>query len=80
MEVSAPLTTVEEPIELERSYNWVVSYNYPGPLPCSSGMSKGCSDVVNAGPRLGMGRFCDYAVVCAGVTVTIFYNRFATVA
>lgn len=70
-----------DPVELPESYNFVVSYSYPGPLPCSAGADSGCSDLVDAGPSLGgVGRFCDYLVLCAGTTVTIFYNRFEQVA
>ncbi|MEP1574734.1 hypothetical protein [Roseibium album] len=66
-----------EPIELKEDYQFVVAYSYPGPLPCSSSVQSGCSDIVDAGPALGgLGRFCDYFVMCAGTTVTIFYNRF----
>jgi len=69
-----------EPLELTDNYNFVVTYSYPGPLPCLAGASTGCSDVVDAGSALGgLGRFCDYLVLCAGTTVTIFYNRFEIV-
>ena len=70
------LTKVGEPVKLNKEYNYVVSYQYPGPLSCLSGIQIGCSQLVDGGPSLGLGRFCDYAVVCAGLTVTIFYNRF----
>jgi hypothetical protein len=70
-----------EPLELKDNYNYVVTYSYPGPLDCSSGADSGCSDIVDAGPSVGgSGRFCDYLVLCAGTTVTIFYNRFELVA
>ncbi|WP_028470027.1 hypothetical protein [Neptunomonas japonica] len=70
------LSPIGDPIILDKHYTQVITYMYPGPLPCTSGIQTGCSDIVNAGDILGIGSFCDYAVVCAGLTVTIFYNRF----
>lgn len=64
-----------ERIELNKDYKYMMVFEYPGPLPCLSGIQEGCSKVVNAG-SLGMGSFCDYMVVCAGVTVTVLYNEF----
>ncbi|HSG56643.1 MAG TPA: hypothetical protein VLA45_14445 [Paracoccaceae bacterium] len=70
-----------EPFELKDNYRFVVTYAYPAPLPCLAGANEGCSDVVDAGPSLGgIGRFCDYLVLCAGTTVTIFYNRYEPMA
>jgi hypothetical protein len=69
-----------KPIKVENNYNYVVAYSYPGPLSCLSGVQSGCSDIVDAGTALGgTGRFCDYMVLCAGMTVTIFYNKFKVV-
>lgn len=70
-----------EAIKLNNTYMFVVTYQYPAPLPCSSGVNTGCSEIVDAGASLGgTGRFCDYLVLCAGITVTIFYNRFENAA
>lgn len=70
------LTEPGVPIALNDNYEYIISYAYPGPLSCLSGIQLGCSDIVDAGTSLGVGRFCGYAVVCAGTTITIFYNRF----
>lgn len=75
MESWEPKLAHAKPLKLDEPFTYVVAYTYPGPLSCLSGIQRGCSDIVDA-PGLGVGRFCDYAVVCAGSTVTIFYNRF----
>ena len=67
---------LEVPITLDKSHSYAITYTYPGPLSCLSGVQRGCSKEVDAGPTLGIGVFCNYAVVCAGVTVTVFYEEF----
>ena len=70
-----------EPVKLNKNYNYVVHYSFPGPLSCLSGIQSGCSAVVDAGSALGgTGMFCDYMVLCAGATVSIFYMEFRPVA
>lgn len=61
-----------------RDYSNAATYAWPGPLACGD-TDSGCSGVVDAG-SLGSGRFCDYVVVCAGLTSTIFYNEFQPIA
>jgi len=67
---------VGSPFELDQSYLWMITYTYPGPLSCLSGIQRGCSPQVYAGSQLGYGRFCNYSVLCAGTTVTILFNEF----
>jgi hypothetical protein len=75
-ELKALSFEVGVPHKLDKDYAYAVTYNYPGPLACISGIQSGCSKPVDAGNALGYGRFCDYCILCAGSTVTIMYNRF----
>ena len=70
----------ESPKELSEPFTSVIACNYLGQLPCLSGIQKGCSDVLDAEGPFEIGRSGNYAVVCAGTTVRIFYNRFTPVA
>ena len=74
--MTEPEVLLEMPFAIESNHAYAITYNYPGPLPCLSGVQSGCSQIVDAGPALGTGRFCNYAVACAGLTVTIFYESF----
>lgn len=58
-------------------YQYYALYNLADfPIPLLPVYSSGCSKTVDAGGALGKGRFCDYLIIGAGTSITIFYNRF----
>lgn len=63
---------------LKLKYGHSERYSWPGPLPCGD-HSEDYSIPVDA-KQLGYGRFFNYQVLCAGVTVWIFFDKFEVVA
>lgn len=73
------LENFEKPLKLKSDYKYAISYTYPGPLPCGL-FSEKCSKPVDAGIALGgVGVFCNYMVLCAGLVVTVLYDEFRLV-
>lgn len=71
--------TFGEPVTLAEDYQFMITYEYPGPLPV--GYNSGYSSTVDAGPSLGgTGQFYNYLVLKAGLVATIFYERFVQIA